>query len=522
MRTTRDRHPALQKLRPLAAALAFATAPALHAVTTNPPGVIGVGGTITLEDGTRVRVAPGAWHQDALHNAIPPLPTATIRHVTNCNDDGAGSLREVLAASASGDTIDLASLACSRISLVTGAVAARVDTVTLAGPASRDLVIDGNRLDRVMLHYGAGTFTVRNIIVTGGNHVSEGTDVGVGGCIASAGYLTLDHSVVTDCFASGEGAYGGAIYAYSLIMGSSTLSANIAYGTHPTNGMAAFGGAAFVYQIDLVDSTITGNRARHLLASTRSSYDIGGGIVTVHGGLVIDSTIDSNYTYGRGGGLASFDDLLIRNSTISGNVAQTFGGGGIFVRYPGDLSMYSSTVTANTGPDGGGVLASSRSATVQSSIIAGNVADPRSSGDLSSQRDVAFAGANNLIGSTSNIVTVPDDSVRGDPGLLPLAWNGGPTRTHALRRGSPGIDAGNNTANLAEDQRGIGYPRIVGGAPDIGAFEFNVAAPNAEATSVPTLTAWASALMLTLLALCGARRLVAESAPTSACVRRRG
>ena len=505
MRTTCDRSRALQRLRPMAAALTFAVVPAaLHAVTSNPPGAIGVGG-LTREDGTPLRVAPGLWHRDALQNAAPPSPTATIRHVTRCDDDGEGSLRVVLAASASGDTIDLASLACSRISLVTGAVAARVDTLTLEGPSSGDLVIDGNHLDRVLLHYGSGTLTVRNMTITGGTRIAEGTDVGIGGCIASAGYLTLDRAEVTGCFTSGEGAYGGAIYAYSLIMASSTLSANVAYGTHPTNSMAAFGGAAFVYQIDLVDSTITGNRARHLLASSRPSYDIGGGIISVHGGLVIDSTIDSNYAHGRGGGIASFDDLLVRNSTFSGNVALTFGGGGLFLRYPSVLSMYSSTVTANTGPDGGGVLASSPSATVQSSIIAGNLADPRSSGDLSSQRYTAFSGANNLIGTTSRIVTVPGDSVRGDPGLLPLTWNGGPTRTHALRRDSPGVDTGNNTAHLVEDQRGIGYPRTIGAAPDIGAFELDASARGAEASRVPTLTGWASALMLTVLALVGVR-----------------
>ena len=55
--------------------------------------------------------------------------------------------------------------------------------------------------------------------------------------------------------------------------------------------------------------------------------------------------------------------------------------------------------------------------------------------------------------------------------LGPLADNGGPTQTHALLPGSPAIDAGDNTDAPEWDQRGIGFPRIVNGTIDIGAFE---------------------------------------------------
>jgi len=59
-----------------------------------------------------------------------------------------------------------------------------------------------------------------------------------------------------------------------------------------------------------------------------------------------------------------------------------------------------------------------------------------------------------------------------------LAFNGGPTRTHALVAGSPAINAGSNALAvgadgnpLTIDQRGLGFPRITGGTVDIGAFE---------------------------------------------------
>ncbi len=57
-----------------------------------------------------------------------------------------------------------------------------------------------------------------------------------------------------------------------------------------------------------------------------------------------------------------------------------------------------------------------------------------------------------------------------DPKLGPLADNGGPTLTMALLPGSPAIDAGDSFLAPATDQRG--YPRCVGLATDIGAFEY--------------------------------------------------
>src|SRR5262249_35096802 len=66
-----------------------------------------------------------------------------------------------------------------------------------------------------------------------------------------------------------------------------------------------------------------------------------------------------------------------------------------------------------------------------------------------------------------------------DPLLAPLANNGGPTRTCALRTGSPAIDKGKN-CGPDTDQRGaprpFDFPSIAnaagGDGSDIGAFEF--------------------------------------------------
>jgi hypothetical protein len=51
-----------------------------------------------------------------------------------------------------------------------------------------------------------------------------------------------------------------------------------------------------------------------------------------------------------------------------------------------------------------------------------------------------------------------------------LRDNGGLTKTHAMLSGSPGIDGGNNAADLAFDQRLSPYDRD-NSFPDIGAYE---------------------------------------------------
>src|SRR6201999_3463939 len=81
-----------------------------------------------------------------------------------------------------------------------------------------------------------------------------------------------------------------------------------------------------------------------------------------------------------------------------------------------------------------------------------------------------------------------------DPKLGPLANNGGPTRTRALLPGSPAINAGDNDAasSFTTDQRGPGFPRVIGPAVDIGSFEGQAAAA-ATTVPAPALSTWAMA-----------------------------
>src|SRR5207247_4052299 len=70
-------------------------------------------------------------------------------------------------------------------------------------------------------------------------------------------------------------------------------------------------------------------------------------------------------------------------------------------------------------------------------------------------------------------LTATADQINTDPMLGPLQDNGGSTFTHELLSGSPAINAGDPsfTPPPDYDQRGIGFPRVVNGRIDIGAFE---------------------------------------------------
>lgn len=434
-----------------------------------------------------------------------PSTPAAILPVTNCADDGPGSLRAAAAAASNDDEIDLTQLSCSRITLTTGAIEIDADSLTLTGPSRYRLTLDGHHLDRVLIHPGDGALTVKGLTIENGFDRATGFHVGAGGCIASAAFLYLDDVTVRNCYAGGEGSYGGAIYAYAVTLDHSTVSGNVAKGVHEDAGTAAFGGAIFTYVLDLTASTVSGNRAIHEVRDGRTSYDIGGGIVTIVGGNVRASTIDSNYSEGRAGGIATFNPLFVSNSTISGNVAEEGVGGALFMRWPSTLRAVNSTITANRASAGGGLWIEADGTALYSTIVHGNTADPDEHANAQGRTPLTIVGSHDLIGPGDPALVLPADTRADDPRLEPLGSNGGPTRTHALQPDSPAIDTGGNDDGLAFDQRGSPYPRVHGSAADVGAFELGP--PVAVPTAVPGVSARVALLLASLLGGIAAWRL---------------
>jgi hypothetical protein len=426
---------------------------------------------------------------------------ATTWTVDTCNDASAGSgttgsLRYVAANAASGDSVDMTGLACSTISLSTGAITFAQADITLNGPGKDALSISGNHNDRVLSHMGTGTLAVNDLTVTAGYDHPPFEMTAKGGCIHSNGSVSLDHVAVLACRASAVGApvRGGGVFAYDSVFAKySDISGNVAVnsGTNVNGG----GGGIFSYgDVVLASSTLDGNSAQ-----TGS----GGGVRTFRNSVTIASTISGNIA-GRGGGIYAQDNLTsgddtftLYNSTLSGNSATSVVGGAW--SNAGTIHVYNSTVAFNTAGVGTaysrhyspgfaisdiGANGTSTFKTVrlQSSVFSNNAyGTPATTPDdigvvkftPASTNSTPTSGENNLAFATT-IIGIPNTLTQGVcPGLGPLRDNGGPTRTHALSHGSPAIDAGNVSGNGIGifDQRGAPFARVSGTAADIGAHE---------------------------------------------------
>ena len=211
--------------------------------------------------------------------------------------------------------------------------------------------------------------------------------------------------------------------------------------------------------------------------------DIGGGVFNYAGTATLTHSTVSGNSAGYGGGVVNVDGTTtLTNSTVSGNRADTRGGG-VLNNY-GFIVIEHSTLTGNTAPanEGGGVAIYGGSGTltrVRASLIAANTdTDVDFTNGVTNSFD---SDGDNLIGdgnATGNFNQGGDQTGVADPGLGPLADNGGPTETHAPMAGSPTIDAVTGTCPPpADDQRGVARPQ--GPACDIGSVEV-MAAPSPD------------------------------------------
>ena len=361
---------------------------------------------------------------------------------------------------------------------------------------------------------------------SGGLALAGGAGQG-GGLFADGSSVTIETSTISSNKAQGgSGDNGGRA-------GKATDEDGAAGGGGGTGG-AGQGGGLFASNatIDISQSTIDHNKA---IGAKGGKGGQGGKASDDAGG---DGGHGGTGGAGQGGGLHSFDSTIaLTNSTVSTNTALGgtggdggrggngddndnggaggFGGdggaiqgGGIYVS-GGTLTLVSNTITANMvrpsaggegakggtggflGLDGsgqpgagGGVFNLNIMVDSFNTLIAENTA--KIAPDFSGLFDMAM---NNLLGNNdgANLAAAFPDAKGNlvgstvtsliDPKLGPLANNGGPTKTHALLVNSPAINKGdNNSLPGSTDQRGAGFPRIVGSIIDIGAFEFKARA----------------------------------------------
>ncbi len=325
-----------------------------------------------------------------------------------------------------------------------------------------------------ILNYNGANLMVRNSTIS-----SNDSKIGLGGGIYNSGNtLEVSNSTISNNSANAGGGISNS--GNTVDVNNSTISGNGV-------GFGVGGGIDNGGTMNVSNSTISGNSI--------GKYGGGGGGIDNGGTMnVSNSTISDNsllggasalsLPQGNGGGIDNNGTMTVSNSTICGNSA-TYEGGGIF--NSGALSLVFSTLTLNKALDGGGVFNSPGSnfyrpgsISARNTIIAANLTtedgvNPDVSGTYTSigYNLIGDSTGSTGFGNLGDIVGTSDNPI--DPRLDPLDFYGGPTQTIALLPDSPAIDAADPITldtDPTTDQRG--FPRVVNGRADIGAFEFSL------------------------------------------------
>ena len=378
----------------------------------------------------------------ALLVASAPNAVANGYTVTNKHDSGSGSLRKAITDAENhpgADTITFSGAVTGTITLVsTLPTITDTDGLTIQGPGAGQLTISGNDTVRILVVDPDAPLTVRDITIAHARNLGFPGPVH-GGAVDNEGILTIANAVFSNNLAACG--FGGAIYSLgSVTVTNSTFSGN----------QACDGGAIYANSgtIQLTDSTLTGN-------STSGVGGSGGGI-GVSGeatATITNSTIEGNSATGNGGGIYNETSVNVTSSTISDNTAAagSHAGGGIYDDTDGGGIALTNTIVANnpTGTDCGDFY-------------------PVDGGyNISSDDSCGFNDSSSLQNT--------------DPGLGPLADNGGTTQTMALGGESPAVDiippATNDCGTaINTDQRHVPRPQNLG--CDSGAYEYVSESPS--------------------------------------------
>lgn len=299
----------------------------------------------------------------------------------------------------------------------------------------------------------------------------------IAGGISSSGEMLIRDSTIDSNVADQRG--GGIEFSFNLLLDHSLVISNSAQ----LGAGISMAGSSPAAVITATFSTISGNVAA----------GSGGGLYAPLDSRVLlhSSTVRSNRAGGAGGGLYLPDTpvVVLVNSTLSGNRADG-NGGGIYVG-GGSLNGYNMTIAANianadggVAGSGGGIRRAAGTVNLSNSILATNVHISNNSAVDDDCSGALGQLLYSLLETVSGCSFNPVNLISGQsPRLNGLANNGGPTQTHALRRDSPAIDAGepsgcrdNHSLLLTTDQRGAPRPFDGNGngipTCDMGAYEF--------------------------------------------------
>lgn len=420
---------------------------------------------------------------------------ATTLIVSNINDSGLGSLRSQIGAANNGDTIrfspNLISGGNATLILTSGEIEFNKSLIIKGVFNSTDtLFISGNYDSRIFAISYASNLVLDSLILIEGNSIGAASLGNFGGAVHFVGdSLTIINSIVR----GNVGWFGGGIYSEAnlMIVENTSINGNLAkisngggggiyfegktdssslkiYNSEIINNISqasgggvfaqALGGKSPATLVDLRNSTISGNQTSYngagIFAQDYSDVPSLPANVTVS---LDNSTVSKNISNGSGGGIYIFSfsttsalasaTVKVINSTISGNTASTSGGG-----------IFSKSISSG---------ATSSSVNSVSSIIALNGTDNINSNGASSVISQGFNIFNYSPTGTLNSDQINIDSTQLN--LLPLANNGGFTKTMLPGSGSVAINNGNPN-DMSNAQNGSIYC----GIRDVGSASIKI------------------------------------------------
>jgi hypothetical protein len=364
--------------------------------------------------------AGGMGSADATVDGVTATAMITIFPITttvlNTNDNGAGSLRQAIANISPGGTIAFDPSLAGKTILLTSGELLLAQNLTINGPGANQLTLSGNQSSRVLDIAPNVTNVISGLTIADGLAGATIPNPNFGGGIYNGGDLTLINCTIRGNSATNTSAgWGGGIYSTNILR-------MIGCTVGPTNEAGFVGGGIYAHNnsfLQMLNCTV---------ASNTCPFEVGG--VAANTGAT----------------------TFLTNCTITGNSDGTLAGG----------------------------YGSAQSPQFKNTIIAGNTSFAGGAfGDVYTLGYPIFSSGHNLIGITNATTGWLASDLSGNTNsplnarLGSLANNGGSTLTCALLPApdSPAIDAGDNSLAPPFDQRGSGFPRIAGGAIDIGAFE---------------------------------------------------
>ena len=316
--------------------------------------------------------------------------------------------------------------------------------VEILGRGYQQTFIEAKKLkDRIFDVKPGGKLTLTGVALKDGKTAKGDFDPGApgqisGGCIRSAGSLTLREVFFVGCSSGGNG-----------------------------GSLSVIGDSA-----DVATVIINGTKAKAE----------GGGIwVGPLGSLTLANSAAGLASAGTGGAIAARGALDVRYVTLVANKSKT--GGAVAVLGGAAGTIAQSTISSNGSVN---VDASGGTLALTNTIVWGAKKNDCVGG--------VSSNGGNLEGGTSCGFTSTNDQQSQNPLLQPLAFNGGAIPTSALGTGSPAIDHGvdGGDACTSVDERGLLRVDVkdVGVAlADVGAYEAGGVPPQPKlATPITTAT----------------------------------